>query len=694
MTSKQSSQSENVSENDKKEKKIENVKKFFRMGIGISFIVVLVIVLTGVITIFAFIHDAPKFDSKLLHEKNFSIVYDQNGNGIGYLTDGINKQYVKIDDIPKSVQAAFINTEDERFYTHLGIDIKRIAGAVVANFKNGFGAEGASTITQQLVKNSFLSSEKSLKRKVQEVFLALQIERSYSKQQILEIYLNTIYFGEGAYGVGAAADVYFAKTLDELTISEIALLAGLPQRPSGYNPYEYPEAAKERRNTVLRLMREHQHITKEEEQAAKTVQIEEMLGDREREKGLYPAFMKRVVQELSEKGIEKSVIYNGSLKVYTSLNSDAQKYLEYMLSSESFIANMDEQLRSGVVLLNTKTGDIEAVANRNLENEGEGVNYAVNISRQPGSTIKPILDYGPGIEDNQWSTFKQFKDEPLEIDGKNIQNWDEQYHGDISMREALKWSYNIPAVKAYQEVGEEKAKEFAGNLGISLDDLFPSYAIGGFKHGVSPLQLAGAYAAFGNNGMYHQPYAVQKIVFADGEEIDFTSKPVQAMQDFTAYMITDMLKDVVKQGTGQETNILGLPLAGKTGTTNLPAHIQGKGTSDAWFVGYTPRYTAAVWSGYDKTTEETYIHEEDDDVSKLIFKKLMTYMSQRENKITEEFVEPDSVVELPIDRSTGRYADSSIPRARIVMELFVQGTEPEGTPVSKLQPEKEEKKEH
>ncbi|RBW67481.1 transglycosylase domain-containing protein [Bacillus taeanensis] len=690
MTSKQSSQSENVRENDKKEK----IKKLFRLSVGISFILFLVIVLAGAITIFAFIHDAPKFDPKLLHQKNSSIVYDQNGNGVGYLTEGINRQYVKIDDIPKSVQAAFINTEDERFYTHLGIDVKRIVGAVIANFKNGFGAEGASTITQQLVKNSFLSSEKSLKRKVQEVFLAMQIERSYSKQQILEMYLNTIYFGERAYGVGTAADVYFNKTLDELTVSEIALLAGLPQRPSGYNPYEYPEAAKERRNTVLRLMREHHHITKEEEQAARTVRIEEMLGDREREKGLYPAFMKRVVQELSEKGIEKSVIYNGSLKVYTSLNSDAQKYLEYMLSSESFIAGMDEKLRSGVILLNTKTGNIEAVANRNLENEGEGVNYAVNISRQPGSTIKPILDYGPGIEYNQWSTFKRFKDEPLEIDGKNIQNWDGQYHGEISMREALTWSYNIPAVKAYQEIGEEKAKEFAGNLGISLDDLFPSYAIGGFKHGVSPLQLAGAYAAFANNGIYHQPHAVQKIVFADGREVDFTAKSVQAMQDSTAYMVTDMLKDVVKQGTGQEANILGLPLAGKTGTTNLPAHIQGEGTSDAWFVGYTPRYTAAVWSGYDKTTEETYIHEEDDDVSKLIFKKLMIYMSQRENAPIEEFVQPHSVVELPVDRSTGRYTNSAASNARVAMELFVKGTEPEGTPVSKLQPEKEEKKEN
>lgn len=348
-----------------------------------------------------------------------------------------------------------------------------------------------------------------------------------------------------------------------------------------------------------------------------------------------------------------------------------------MLTTDQYIYYPDDQFRAGVVLLDTQTGAVRAIGgNRNSDQEVQrGFNYATQTKRQPGSTIKPILDYGPGIEHFKWSTYKQFIDEPLTIHGKEIKNWDGQYRGSISMRKALQWSYNIPAVKAFLEVGEDRAKEFAEKLGIPLDQIYPSYAIGGFNKGVSPLQLAGAYAAFGNEGVYHKPFTVRKVVYPNGKEIDLSSKPVKAMSDYTAYMMTDMLKTVVKEGTGRLANIPGLPLAGKTGTTNLPENIRGDGTSDAWFVGYTTRYAAAVWTGYDQTTQETYVTNEKAKISRLIFKEIMSHVSEKIE--TPDFEKPDSVVERVVGGRT---------------ELFVRGTPIPAIPKQKEKDKKEDQK--
>lgn len=660
---------------ERRQKKQSSSKKSPLIKIMTAFILAIIITMTmGGIVVLSYIISAPALDPKLLKDPLSSTVYDMDNKKVRDISGSEHRKIIKIENIPKNVQNAFIATEDVRFFEHHGIDFKRIAGAAVANVKEGFGAEGGSTITQQVVKNSFLSPEKTLKRKIQEAYLAVQLERRYSKEEILEMYLNKVYFGQGAYGVATAAETYFNKSVKKLTISEAALLAGLPQRPSEYDPFKNPDLAEKRRNIVLSLMRKHGFITEKEEQDAKAIPVAKLLK-KKKEGPKYQAFIDQVIKDIVDAGISEKAIYTGGLKIYTTLDPAAQKFTEKVLTTDQYINYPDDQFRAGVVLLDTQTGAIRAIGgNRNSDQEVQrGFNYATQTKRQPGSTIKPILDYGPGIDHFKWSTYKQFIDEPLTIHGKEIKNWDGKYRGSISMRKALQWSYNIPAVKAFLEVGEDRAKEFAEKLGIPLDQIYPSYAIGGFNKGVSPLQLAGAYAAFGNEGIYHKPYTVRKIVYPNGKEIDLSSKPVKAMNDYTAYMMTDMLKTVVKEGTGRLANIPGLPLAGKTGTTNLPENIRGDGTSDAWFVGYTTRYAAAVWTGYDKTTQETYVTNEKAKISRLIFKEIMAHVSEKIE--TPDFEKPDNVVERVVGGRT---------------ELFVKGTSIPVIPKQKEEDKKED----
>ncbi|WP_082635678.1 transglycosylase domain-containing protein [Fictibacillus enclensis] len=614
---------------------------------AVTFLVLfLVIVVGGGITVFSMIKNAPELNAQNLKYASSSTVYDMNSKKVISINGKEKRDYASIKDIPPRVRNAFIATEDVRFYKHSGIDPKRVAGAIMSNITHGFGSEGASTITQQVIKNSFLSPEKTVTRKIQEAYLALKLEREYSKDQILEFYLNKIYFGHGAYGVKTAAKVYFDKSLDQLTTSEIALLAGLPQRPNGYDPVKRPDLAKDRRNVVLSLMEKNGYISEQEKEKAQSVPIEKMVVKQKEETGpRYEAFLQQVIDDAEKEGISEKDLFEGGLKIYTTLDPDAQSQAEKILSTDDYVVYPDKQFQAGVVLLDTKTGEIRAIGGNRLsekEQVSRGFNYATDTQRQPGSTIKPVLDYGPAIEYLKWSTNTPIKDEPLEINGKQVQNWDKSYHGTLTMREALVQSYNIPAIKAYQAVGEDNAKKFANNLGLGLDKIYPSYAIGGFETGVSPLKMAGAFSAFGNQGVYNQPTTLRKIEYPNGKVREIKHKPKKAMSDYTAYMVTDMLKSVVSRGTGRMAQIPGLDVAGKTGTTNLPQGVYGNGSSDSWFVGYTTRYTAAVWTGYDKTGSNMYVRKDDQVIAKLIFKQLMSHASQ--GKMTADFEKPGSVV--------------------------------------------------
>src|SRR5690625_1230143 len=621
-----------------------------------------------------FILTAPKLDVDKLDVAYSSQFYNKDGDLFADI--GEEKRIkVQYDELPDVLIDAVTATEDARFFDHPGIDIRRIAGAIKANIKHGFGSEGASTITQQVVENMFLTPDKKLKLKVQEQWLALQLEREYSKEQILEMYLNKIFYGNNAYGVAKAAEVYFGiKDLEELNLVQAAILAGLPQRPSAYNPFENPDLMKERVDTVLTLMVRHGKITQKEADEAREIEIESVLTDKKPKPLPYDAFVQEATEEIKEK-LPDVDVYTAGLKVYTTLDNDIQEHVEFLLtdSEENPINYPDEDLLAGMVVLDTKNGAIRAIGGSRNRDTLFGSNYATEAYRQPGSTIKPLLAYGPAIEYKKWSTYEQINDDkPYEAGGSNpIRNWNRQYQGWISARQALAQSLNVPAVKTFEEVGADQAKQFAENLGIEFADehLNVRDVIGGTRTNVSPLQLAGAFSAFGNEGIYTEPYAVTKVEFPDGSVIELKPESEAVMADYTAYMVTDMLKSVLTSGTGTNANIPHLPVAGKTGTTN----VEGKqGANNSWFVGYTTNFSIAVWTGYEENNRVI----SDTQVPHRLFTNTMIEISK--DIETSDFTKPDSVVEVQIEKGSNPPALPSehTPSENIVTELFVKGTEP------------------
>lgn len=653
------------------------------LGLAIVFALVFI---GGGITVGVIISKAPKLSADDLQLPQSTRIYDDDGQQIDTLFQEENRINVSIDEVPDVMKNAIISIEDKRFYDHRGIDWRRLLGAARSNIKEGWGSEGGSTITQQVIKRTILTPEKTLTRKIQEAWLALKLERKYTKDEILELYLNNVYYGHGAYGIKTASVAYFGKEdLSELTVPQAALLAGLPNSPSSTDPFKYPEKAEERRNKVLSTMASNGFITKEQGDESKAIAVTETVLEEEKSQendNPYNAYVDTVYDQLVnvEKVVTDEEFFQGGLKIYTHLDTDAQQETYDLLHSDN-IAYPDENFEAGLSLVDTETGAIKAVGGGRNFKAISYTNYGSHVQHQPGSTIKPILDYGPAIEHLKWPTSHILSDEPYEYsDGTPINEWDGEYWGAVSIRRALEWSRNIPALKAFQAVGPDKAQEFAAGLGVDIDPIYESAAIGGFE-GVSPLQMAAAYAAFGNGGTYNAPSAVQKVVFPDGKEWEPEVKSEKAMEDYTAYMVTDMLKSVMLSGTGTKANVDGIPMAGKTGSTNIPEEERVKlgihdGLRDSWFSGYTTEYSLAVWTGYPSLTNDDgdvqYIkYDGTQDIAKQLYKELMTILSS-EN--TEDFIQPQSVV------SVGS-------------ELFVKGEEPPPVEEPTTPPEEEEPEE-
>ncbi|MDT8859967.1 PBP1A family penicillin-binding protein [Alkalihalobacillus sp. MEB130] len=682
---------------EKTNKKTKSSKKGLWKKILITLVALgSIAVIAGGIGVFAIIQGAPPLDEDRLMLTQGSQLYDQNDVFVSQLESSERRQNVSIQDVPPVVEDAFISVEDIRFRDHFGIDIRRLFGAVRANITGGFGAEGASTITQQLVKNLFLNNEKQLTRKIQEQYLAIRLEQQFSKDQILEMYLNQIYLGSGVYGVELASQTYFNKSVSELSLADAALLAGIPRRPSFYDPTKNPEAAESRRNLVLSLMEQHGKITSEEAQEAMAIPLSDQLVLTEREAYAYEAFYNQVLAELEDmEGISINDIYNAGLKIYTTLDVDAQEHVENVLQTDDFVNVYpdNEDFTAAVTLLDTQTGQIKALGSGREDTGYQmGFNLATDDRRQPGSTIKPILDYAPAIEYLQWSTAHRIVDEAHSYStGDPIRNFDRQFQGPMSMRTALARSRNVPAVKALQEVGISRAQSFAEGIGITFElpenqtQIDEAYALGGFHTGVTTKELAGAYAALGNNGMYTEPYTVRKVEFPDGRIINMQPETSQAMSDYTAYMVTDMLKTAVTNGTGGVANISGLPMAGKTGTTNFaPETRQARGypegaAPDIWFSGYTTNYTISVWTGFSRQPVDisnNYFPSGSNQrqAAQQIFKAIMENVSA--DVTTEDFTMPNSVVRVGVERSTGLLPSDFTPQSEIIYELFVRGNEP------------------
>ncbi|MBM7584311.1 penicillin-binding protein 1A [Bacillus pakistanensis] len=667
-------------------------RSLFKKIIISLFLIGIVGMLAGAGLFAYYASNAPKLNEELLKDPIASDIYDMNGDLI--TTVGKEKRdYVNYDDIPSLMEDAILATEDNRFYKHNGIDLIRLGGAVVANITQGFGSEGASTLTQQVIKRSFLSPEKTLERKAQEAWLAIKLEQEYTKEEIFEMYFNKVYMSDGIHGFGTAAKHYFGKDLKDLELHEAALLAGMPQSPNNYNPFEEPETAKKRRDIVLSLMHQHKKITKEEMEKAQNMPVKDsLIPKEEREKATgdkYSAFIDAVIDEVDKMGDYN--LFSDGLKVYTTLDPNAQKRVEQILNGEAidfeYPTRHEAPMQAGITLMDTKTGEIRAIGGgRERGDVKRGFNFAIDSKRQPGSTIKPLIDYAPAIEYLDWSTYHQINDEPYEYStGQEIGNWDGQYKGNISIREALWDSRNVPAVKTLQEVGLDKAKGFVANLGLNFENVYESYALGGISPGVNTVQMAGSYAAFGNKGVYNKPHTVKKVVLRDGEtEVKNTEEPQTAMKSSTAYMITDMLKDVIykSNGTGIYAAVPGLPMAGKSGTTNYTDEdrenygiTDTREAPDSWFVGYTTNYTASVWTGYE---ERKYsLNPRERRIAQYITADIMSYV--HEGIETADFEKPANVVESPVEigSSPAKLPSDFTPENRISYELFLKGTAPQ-----------------
>ncbi len=560
-----------------------------------------------------------------------TIIYDMGGEEASKIS--ANKaEGVSINHIPKHVIDAVISIEDRRFYEHNGIDYKGIIRAAYENFTAGTVVQGGSTITQQLAKITLLTPEQTLERKLKEVSIASQIEREYSKDEILEMYLNQIYFGHGAWGIQNASKVYFGKEIEEVNLSEAALLAGLIHAPSVLDPYKNYEAAKKRQEVVLLQMKNNGFITNAERElaAGKEISFKELSDPL---KGMYPYYVDQVIMEADKKyGIKQDELLTGGYKIYTELDQGMQEDIEGVYKQDSLFAkgsNVDELVQSGAVLLDPKTGGVRALIGGRGEHVFLGYNRATQLKAQPGSIMKPLAVYTPALEKGYKPT-DMIKDEKMEFaGGYSPNNYDNQYEGEVPMFEAIYKSKNIPAVWLLNELGIQTGIDYAEKFGIKLgkNDRSLGLALGGLYEGVSPLQMASAYSVFANKGVRQEAHLIRKIVDASGDEVVvFKDKKTKVTTKEVANNMTAMLKGVVEHegGTGTNTKILNRDIAGKTGSTQVDNVSQSNAVKDQWFVGYSPNLVGAVWMGYDKTTVNQYLYKDKTSGANIVFKEIMT----------------------------------------------------------------------
>ncbi|MBW7987962.1 PBP1A family penicillin-binding protein [Lactobacillus helveticus] len=616
------------------------------------FLIVLLLVVSG-IGLFAFYaKDAPNISQDQLQGGGTSSLYNNDGKFL--LSLGSEKRiYVKNKDIPQLLKDAVVSVEDKRFYKDkLGVDPIRIIGSMLTNAKSNSIAAGGSTITQQLVKLTVFStaaSQRTLKRKAQEAWLAVKVQHEFSKDQILEFYINKVFMNYGNYGMGTAANYYYGKSLKKLDLAQIALIAGMPNAPVAYDPYLYPQKAKYRRNIVLKTMLQNEKITKDEYNQAVNEPITHGLKKRraDNESKIHKIddpYIKEVISEVKNKGFDP---YNDNLKITINIDQKAQNKL-YELGNNGSVPFTNNKMQIGATVIDPNNGHVVAIlGGRHLPSVQLGLDRAVQTGRSTGSSIKPVLDYGPAIQYLNWSTAKMLDDSKYVYPGTNIQlyDWDNKYDGMMTMRKALEQSRNVPAVKTLADVGVKRASAFARRLGVNVpSNSGLSVAIGA---NASSLQMTGAYSAFATMGIYHKPQFVSKIETPDGLTRNYDSNGVRVMKKSTAYMITDMLKGVIKHGSGTNAKIPDLYQAGKTGTVKYSdedlAKYPGYNSTpkDSWFIGYTRSYAIGIWTGYDNLKDGT-ISGIGQQSAQLMYKSMMTYLMR--NKPNLNWQQPKSVI--------------------------------------------------
>ncbi len=688
---------------DEKKKKVKKVKQrekklsWFKNKIWWKkIIIVMLVIAIFMILMFSvfcayIVFTTEDFDPDKLTKSESTIMYDKDGvefANLGIMNDKTfeRREKVSYDDVPQVLIDAIIATEDSRFFQHNGVDLGRFLKASVLQLL-GKNAGGASTLTMQISKNDLTSREstgiRGIVRKFRDVYISVfQIEKNYTKQQIIEFYVNSYFLGGSNYGVEQASQFYFGKSVKDLNLSEAAVIAGLFKSGKNYNPYTNPEAAENRRATVLNLMVRHGYITEEEAKIAKSIPISSLLKDDEEEEvSQYYSFEQTVIDEVLElTGLDP---YFTPMKIYTTLDRSIQDGINDVLSGKTYTWK-DDMVQAGIAITDVNTGAIVALGGGRNMTSRKSFNYATQAKRQPGSTAKPLFDYAPGIEYENWSTYQLFTDEKWSYtNGTNVNNWDNKYSGLVTMKEALSVSRNIPALKAFQSLNKSNILDFVTSLGIEPEVengfLHEAHALGGFD-GVSPLQLASAYAAFANGGYYIAPYTITKIEIREtGEVIEYKPQKNRVMSESTAYIINNMLVYAVNNGFHGGAKVSGMQVAAKTGTTNYPSeYVKEKGLSssikDVWTVAYTPNNAISVWYGYEKATKEYQHGSNYNSLKEGIVKQVMKFVP----KTTKTFKVPSSVISVDVEKGSwpAMLPSEYTPSDLITSEVFIKGTEP------------------
>ncbi|CZC52930.1 penicillin-binding protein PBP1A [Streptococcus pneumoniae] len=618
--------------------------------LSISFLslVIAAIVLGGGV-FFYYVSKAPSLSESKLVATTSSKIYDNKNQLIADLGSE-RRVNAQANDIPTDLVKAIVSIEDHRFFDHRGIDTIRILGAFLRNLQSN-SLQGGSTLTQQLIKLTYFStstSDQTISRKAQEAWLAIQLEQKATKQEILTYYINKVYMSNGNYGMQTAAQNYYGKDLNNLSLPQLALLAGMPQAPNQYDPYSHPEAAQDRRNLVLSEMKNQGYISAEQYEKAVNTPITDGLQSLKSASN-YPAYMDNYLKEVINQ-VEEETGYNlltTGMDVYTNVDQEAQKHLWDIYNTDEYVAYPDDELQVASTIVDVSNGKVIAQlgARHQSSNVSFGINQAVETNRDWGSTMKPITDYAPALEYGVYdSTATIVHDEPYNYPGTDIPvyNWDRGYFGNITLQYALQQSRNVPAVETLNKVGLNRAKTFLNGLGIDYPSLHYSNAISSNttesdkKYGASSEKMAAAYAAFANGGTYYKPMYIHKVVFSDGSEKEFSNVGTRAMKETTAYMMTEMMKTVLAYGIGRGAYLPWLPQAGKTGTSNytddeIEKYIKNTGyvAPDEMFVGYTRKYSMAVWTGYSNRL--TPLVGNGLTVAAKVYRSMMTYLSEGSN---------------------------------------------------------------
>ena len=618
------------------------------LGIGFLTIFLTIVLIGGSIFLFYAVQ-APELSETKLVATTSSKIYDSKNELVADL--GAERRVnAQSNEIPTDLVNAIVSIEDHRFFNHRGIDSIRIFGALLRNLRSN-GLQGGSTLTQQLIKLTYFSTstaDQTIARKAQEAWLAIQLERTATKQEILTYYINKVYMSNGNYGMQTAAQNYYGKDLKDLSIPQLALLAGMPQAPNQYDPYSHPEEAQQRRNLVLSEMQHQGYLSSEQYETAINTPITDGLQSL-KGSNTYPQYLDNYLKEVIDQ-VEQETGYNlltTGMDIYTNVDQDVQKKLWDIYNTDEYVHYPDDDFQAASTIVDVTNGKVIAQlgSRHQASNVSFGLNQAVETNRDWGSTMKPITDYAPALEYGVYdSTAYMLKDVPYNFPGTNepVLNWDRGYFGNITLQYAIQQSRNVPAVETLEKVGLDRAKTFLNGLGIDYPTMLYINAISsnttetGKQYGASSEKMAAAYAAFANGGTYYKPMYINKVVFSDGSSKEFSDPGTRAMKETTAYMMTEMMKTVLYYGTGTGAYISWLPQAGKTGTSNYTdAEIENHIKTDQYvapdemFVGYTRKYSMAVWTGYSNRL--TPIVGDGFRVAGSIYRSMMEYLAENDH---------------------------------------------------------------